>query len=298
MSQANLNAIQHYVYMQKRMSTSVSGDFCKNIPHYSRNMAAIIAGVIAFGPLANAAMPGGLEVFRDLQEVPDGELQHMRGKFASNNQVLYFGVEMVSQWQTQTGTTVTAGANLNIDFQAGGSGKPVVHYAPTVSVVQQGQGAMQIQNDGTNSVSGGAGLASVSGVSQSIQVAGKSNRILNGIDMQVNLTSASHSGGSIPGAVGAHAGTVSAAGDDGTIATVSLGNNSIGLDVVVPGQGEVIQQIRNQGMFQSARIGGDLNQIHNTIVMHIGINAGAGSAAGGAYSALQSLRDLQQKGIF
>lgn len=298
MSQANLNAIQHYLYMQKQMPTSASGDSCKNIPRYSRNMAFIIAGVITFGPLANAAMPDGLEVFRDLQEVPDGELQHMRGKFASNNQVLYFGVEMVSQWQTQTGTTVTAGANLNIDFQAGGNGKPVVYYAPTVSVVQQGQGAIQMQNDGTNSVSGGAGLANVSGVSQSIQVAGKSNRILNGIDMQVNLTSASRGGGSIPGAVGAHAGTVSATGGDGTIATVSLGNNSLGLDVVVPGQGEVLQQIRNQGMFQSARIGGDLNQIHNTIVMHIGINAGAGSAGGGAYSALQSLRDLQQKGMF
>lgn len=298
MSQANLNAIQHYLYMQKQMPTSASGDFCKNIPHYSRNIAVVIAGVIAFGPLANAAMPTGLEVFRDLQEVPDGELQHMRGKFASNNQVLYFGVEMVSQWQTQTGTTVTAGANLNIDFQAGGNGKPVVYYAPTVSVVQQGQGAIQMQNDGTNSVSGGAGLANVSGVSQSIQVAGKSNRILNGIDMQVNLTSASRGGGSIPGAVGSHAGTVSATGGDGTIATVSLGNNSLGLDVVVPGQGEVLQQIRNQGMFQSARIGGDLNQIHNTIVMHIGINAGAGSAGGGAYSALQSLRDLQQKGMF
>ena len=298
MSQANLNSIQHSLLMQKQVANSASGDACSNISRYSRNLAFIIAGVIACGPLANAAMPTGLEVFRDLQEVPDGELQHMRGKFASNNQVLYFGVEMVSHWQTATGTTVIAGANLNIDFQAGGNGKPVVHYVPTVSVVQQGQGATQMQNGGTNSVSGGAGLANVSGVSQSIQVAGRSNRILNGIDMQVDLASAKRGGSSIMGAVGAYAGTVSATGDDGTMATVRLGNNSIGLDIVVPGQGEVLQQIRDQGMFQSARIGGDLNQIHNAITMHIGINTGAGNAAGGAYSALQSLRDLQQKGIF
>lgn len=298
MSQANLNAIQHCLYMQKQMTASASGDACRNVPRYSRNMAFIIAGVIACGPLANATMPSGLEVFHDLQEVPDGELQHMRGKFASNNQVLYFGVEMVSRWQTEMGTTVTAGANLNIDFQAGGNGKPVVSYVPTVSVVQQGQGVTQTQNGGTNLVSGGAGLANVSGVSQSIQVAGRSNRILNGIDMQVNLASSRHGGGSIPGAVGAHAGTVSASGDDGTMATVSLGNNSIGLDIVVPGQGEVLQQIRDQGMFQSARIAGDLNQIHNAITMHIGINTGAGNAAGSAYSAMQSLRDLQQKGVF
>lgn len=298
MIQANLNSIQHCLNTQKQKPVSVSGNADRNLPRFSSSMVAIISGVIAFMPLANATMPAGLEVFNGMQEIPDSELQQMRGKFVSNNQVLYFGVEMVSHWQTSMGTTVTAGANLNIDFQAGANGNPVVHYVPTVSVVQQGQGSTPVQNGEANSVSGGAGLSNVSGVSQSIQVAGKSNRIFNGIEMQVNLTSAQRSGGSMEGVVSGHAGTISASGNDGTIATVSLGNNSIGLDVVVPGQGEILQQIRNQGMFQSARIGGDMNQIHNAITMHIGINAGSLGGAGGAYSAMESLRDLQQKGMF
>ncbi|MGZ8258573.1 MAG: hypothetical protein ACXWTR_05295, partial [Methylotenera sp.] len=105
-------------------------------------------------------------------------------------------------------------------------------------------------------------------------------------------------GGSISGAVQGQAGSTSAYGNDGSVATVTLANNSIGVDITVPGQGQVIQQIRNQGMFQSARIGGDLNQIHSMITMHIGLNTGAGSGAGGAYAALQGLKALPQNGIF
>jgi len=232
-----------------------------------------------------------------MQEVSDVDLHHIRGKFASNNKVLYFGVEMVSQWQTPTGNLVTAGANLDIDFRGNNGNTPTVSYVPTVTIVQQGQGAVATQNSGSNSVSGGAGLANVSGVSQSIQVAGQSNRIQNGIDMQVDLASNAQGGGSISGAMQGQAGSTSAS-SDGTVATVTLANNSIGVDITVPGQGQVIQQIRNQGMFQSARIGGDLNQIHNAITMHIGLNTGAGSGAGGAYAALQSLKALPQNGIF
>ncbi len=70
------------------------------------------------------------------------------------------------------------------------------------------------------------------------------------------------------------------------------------VSVVVPGQGQVLQQIRNQGMFQSARIGGDFNQIHNAITMHIGLNTAAGNAFGGTYAALQGLKSMPQNGMF
>jgi hypothetical protein len=146
-------------------------------------------------------------------------------------------------------------------------------------------------------VSGGAGLANVNGVSQSIQVAGQLNDIKNGIDVQVDITSIAQ-GGNVANAMQGQAGALSATGDDGTVATVTLANNSIGVSVVVPGQGQVLQQIRNQGMFQSARIGGDLNQIHNAITMHIGLNTAAGNAFGGTYAALQGLKSMPQNGMF
>lgn len=297
MRQVSLNSIQHA--MQMRSLGSMSETLISHKAHmiFSKSLAVVISGVITCGQAANATMPAGMEIFEGMEEVTDSELGDMRGKFVSNNQILYFGVEMVSHWQTEMGTMVTASANLNIDFQAGMNGSPFVSYVPTVSIVQQGQQASQPKNDGDSYVSGGSGLANVSGVSQSIQVAGKSNSILNGINMQVSFAAPDRIHRQL-GELSQHTGTLAASGEDGTLATVSLGTNSLGLSIAILGQGEVLQQIRNQGMFQSARIGGDLNQIHNAITMHIGINAGLGGAANGVGSALQSIMEMQQNGMF
>jgi hypothetical protein len=296
-----MNSIQHTHYLVKQDSmlkvVEKPAKSAKIMRNPRKKIALAMAGILFFSPIAKAALPQGLEVFNNVQEVSDGDLGHMRGKFASNDRVTYFGVEMVSQWLTSAGNLVTAGANLTIDFKGAGGGTPTVQYVPTVTIVQQGQNAPTALNGNTNIVSGGAGLANVNGVSQSIQVAGQLNDIKNGIDVQVDITSIAQ-GGNVASAMQGQAGALSATGDDGTVATVTLANNSIGVSVVVPGQGQVLQQIRNQGMFQSARIGGDFNQIHNAITMHIGLNTAAGNAFGGTYAALQGLKSMPQNGIF
>lgn len=296
-----MNSIQHTHYLVKQDSmlkvVEKPAKSAKIMRNPRKKIALAMAGILFFSPIAKAALPQGLEVFNNMQEVSDGDLGHMRGKFASNDRVTYFGVEMVSQWLTSAGNLVTAGANLTIDFKGAGGGTPTVQYVPTVTIVQQGQNAPTALNGNTNIVSGGAGLANVNGVSQSIQVAGQLNDIKNGIDVQVDITSIAQ-GGNVANAMQGQAGALSATGDDGTVATVTLANNSIGVSVVVPGQGQVLQQIRNQGMFQSARIGGDLNQIHNAITMHIGLNTAAGNAFGGTYAALQGLKSMPQNGMF
>lgn len=296
-----MNSIQHTHYLVKQDSmlkvVEKLAKSAKIMRNPRKKIALAMAGILFFSPIAKAALPQDLEVFNNMQEVSDGDLGHMRGKFASNDRVTYFGVEMVSQWLTSAGNLVTAGANLTIDFKGAGGGTPTVQYVPTVTIVQQGQNAPTALNGNTNIVSGGAGLANVNGVSQSIQVAGQLNDIKNGIDVQVDITSIAQ-GGNVANAMQGQAGALSATGDDGTVATVTLANNSIGVSVVVPGQGQVLQQIRNQGMFQSARIGGDLNQIHNAITMHIGLNTAAGNAFGGTYAALQGLKSMPQNGMF
>lgn len=290
-----MNSVQHAQHLRQQIVTK---RFAPKISSLNQHkLKLILAGIIAFSPTAKAALPPDIDVFNNMQEVSDSDLSHMRGKFASNNQVLYFGVEIMSTWQTAANNTITAGANLNIDFRANSANHPTVQYVPTVTIVQHQQSGEAIQASRTNYVSGGAGLANVSGVSQNIQVAGQSNSINNGVNMQVELTS-SMQGGSLTNAMQGQAGAVSATGDDGSIATVTLSNNSIGVNVNVPGQGQVLQQIRNQGMFQSARIGGDLNQIHNSITMHIGLNNASGVSNASAYAALQGLKSLPQSGLY
>lgn len=294
MNSSSMNSMQHLMLCRelKSITTTPASNNSRNHP---RPIALALAGILFIAPTARAGLPPGVEVFNDMQEVSDADLGHMRGKFASNNQVLYFGVEMASQWQTPNGSLVTAGANLDIDFRNQNGNTPSVHYVPTVTITQQGQTIQSSQNGSANVVSGGGGLANVNGVSQSIQVAGKDNGIRNDISMQVDVTS-TQGGGSIPGAIQGQAGTVSTTGGDGTVASVTLSNNSIGLNVTVPGQGQILQQIRNQGVFQAARIGGDANLIHNQITMHIGLSqAGLGV---GSMAAFQSLKGLPQAGMF
>lgn len=286
-----MNSIQHARYLQQLKLQTTRQTMIR--PATSKRVACVLAGILAVSPIARAGLPPNLEVFNGMQEVSDNDLGHMRGKFASNNQVLYFGVEMISQWETSTGSVIKAGANLNIDFR---SNTPSVHYVPTVSIEQAQNTVTAQQTNGSNNVSGGAGLNNISGVSQTIQVAGASNSIHNGIDMQVELSS-SNQGGSIADAVSGQAGLVSATASDGTVATVTLSHNSVGVNVTVPGQGQILQEIRNQGMFQAARIGGDLNQIHNAITMHIGLNSATGNGSTGAFAAIQNLKSLPLHGF-
>lgn len=295
------NSIQYTQYFRKLnmvLAPDIKPKFTKktNIRHQKKR-TFFIASIIAFTPLANAGFTPNIDdVFNNMDEVSDSDLGHMRGKFASSNQVMYFGIEMVSQWLTPAGELVTAGANLNIDFRANGT-TPTVQYVPTATIVYLNNG-ISTQSTGGNSVSGGAGLANVSGVSQSIQVSGQSNTINNGIDMNVDLASTANSGGGISSAIQGQLGSISATGSDGLLATVTLSRNSIGVGITVPGQGQVLQQVRDQGMFQSARIGGDLNNIHNTITMSIGLNNNQGVSAGNAFAALQSLKALSINGMF
>jgi len=177
---SQMNSIQHAYYLAQqasvRKAVAKSEKQPKILSKPRKKITLALGGILAFSPLAHTALPQELEMFHEMQEVSDGDLDHMRSKFARDNQVLYFGVEMVSQWQTPTGNLVTAGANLNIDFQGSG-GTPTVQYVPTVTIVQQGAGAVLPQSGNSNGVSGGAGLANVNGVSQSIQVAGQSNAV-------------------------------------------------------------------------------------------------------------------------
>jgi hypothetical protein len=267
----------------------------KNGIHHQKKRILVIASLISLTPLANAGFTPNFEVFKNMEEVSDSDLGHMRGKFASGNKVMYFGIDMVSQWLTPAGELVTAGANLLIDFRSGST--PTVQYVPTATIVYQNSGASS-QSIGSNSVSGGAGLANVSGVSQSIQVSGQSNTIKNGINMDVAIVSNANPGGVISNAVQSHLGSVSAIGNDGSLATVTLSKNSIGVDIIIPGQGQVLQQVREQGMFQSARIGGDLNNIHSNITMSIGLNNVQGISTGSGYAALQGLKELPLNGIY
>lgn len=241
-----------------------------------RALVAALAGALVTLPLARAALPPDLNVFDHATVIADDELGHMRGKFVAAGQVMYFGVEMVTQWLASSGQAITASGVLQINLFGN---TPQVSFVPTITVEQKaamGGAAGQ----GSAVAGGGGGLQDVTGVVQNIQVAGTSNGITNTIG--INVQNASGQPALQPpstGSLSASTTTVS-----GSVASVGLGNNGMTVAVAVPDQGRAVQQIRQVGMgggqvLQSVQLGGDVNQIHNRINLNVQMNSASGPAS-------------------
>ncbi|AKC88282.1 hypothetical protein WQ53_07985 [Pseudoxanthomonas suwonensis] len=106
-----------------------------------------------------------------LVELTDEEMGDMRGRYTVNsNTVAWFGVTMVSTWQTQSGAQLQS--TMKVAMDASRPGKPTVTFQPHVSITAIDapspvpSGLREIDN---------AGLANVTGVTQSVQVAGDGN---------------------------------------------------------------------------------------------------------------------------
>ena len=50
-------------------------------------------------------------------EIEDGELAEMRGRYASSGQVVYFGVQMTSQWSTSSGQNLGVGMSMGVPIR-------------------------------------------------------------------------------------------------------------------------------------------------------------------------------------
>lgn len=138
---------------------------------------------------------GDHRVGAGIHEVADDELADMRGRYiVGDNTVLWFGVEMVSTWQTSNGQTLQSALTLAMNFSKNPN-QPQVTFVPTVTIDTIGQvsGALPTPtaSNASRSVQS-AGLANVSGVTQSVQIAGDHNAAANVTSLNIQ------NGGSVP----------------------------------------------------------------------------------------------------
>ena len=191
-----------------------------------------------------------------LTEIPDAELGQMRGRFAvGDNRVLWFGVSMISSWQTSSGQLLQGRLDIGFDFS---DGDPVVSFTPNVVLTDE-MAPMPVASG--RSVDS-AGLGNVAGLVQGVQVAGDGNAASN-------VTSLTLREGDVPGAaagggspVSMHSGAASA--------SVNFDGNSAGVLLQVAGHGAAEQWIRAGSMGQSIRLTSDgqtvSNQLHLDLV--------------------------------
>ena len=216
-----------------------------------------------------------------LTELTDEEMGDMRGRYTvSSNTVAWFGVTMVSTWQNQAGQQLTSSMKVTMDART--PDKPVVSFQPHVSITTvdvappSPDGQREIDN---------AGLANVTGVTQSIQVAGDDNAAHNVAKVTVrdqvpNGEGAAPAGAepaasadvvpaiAVPDPVALQA-TIATASAAGMNAVAQLDGNAARVLLQIDGQGAVEQWINRSGMGQTIMLSSDGQTASNWMELDI-----------------------------
>ena len=216
-----------------------------------------------------------------LTELSDEEMGDMRGRYTvSNNTVAWFGVTMVSTWQNQAGQQLTSSMKVTMDART--PDKPVVSFQPHVSITTvdvappSPDGQREIDN---------AGLANVTGVTQSIQVAGDDNAAHNVAKVTVRDQVPTGEGAAPAGAEPAASAdvvpaiavpdpvalqaTIATASAAGMNAVAQLDGNAARVLLQIDGQGAVEQWINRSGMGQTIMLSSDGQTASNWMELDI-----------------------------
>src|SRR5690554_3693854 len=167
--------------------------------------ALLLGGLLSSAPALAQQAPASSG--NGLTEIPDAELGLMRGRFAvGDNQVLWFGVSMISSWQTTGGQLLQGRLDIGFDFS---NGDPVVSFTPNVVLTDE-HAPMPVPS-GQRSVDS-AGLANVSGLVQGVQVAGDGNAASNvtSLTLREGGVPGANGGGAAEGAISRSAGAATA----------------------------------------------------------------------------------------
>lgn len=234
------------------------------------SQAFLAAMSLTYGALAHAA-PGPFSSLSSCPIVPDHVLSTMRGRYVSFGQVQYFGVQMQTVWTTSNGSVMTSGVNLG--FQFGHQG-PQVGYSVATDITK-GPNANAPKDEPPQKTST---LGTSQGVTQVIQLAADGNTATNNV--VVNVTNSPESR---PTSTSDASHTLDS---NGIQITAGAANNGIGTDIVVPGQGEVKQQISGNalaaGVLQNIFLASGYNQVQNTLMLTLGVKPGVGPNIGNA----------------
>ncbi|WP_286986118.1 hypothetical protein [Halomonas sp.] len=249
--------------------------------------AMLLALSLALGaPAALAATTDfdRFEGFSEARQLSDSELGQQRGRFADKGRLMFFGVQMVSEWRTAAGDHLSAGAQMLGDLSRG---QPTVSFQPTITVVESAAGLASLGNGATIV---DRGTANASGVVQSIQAGGDFNVAAN--DLVIDVMDASSFGGVSPDTSGNL--TRSIAGS--TIAVSAVGNN-MSVFVDIPGMGSISQAIvPGGGLNQAIQLSSNMQQVRNLtrLQLYMGNQAGVGDrAVPGMLSGIKSAAALR-----
>lgn len=226
--------------------------------------------------------------------VSDVELATIRGRFVDGRKVTFFGIRMRTDWQRHGGSDFNMEMRVHFDF-----GRD--RYRPHMTMYRSRNIGLsvpleEVEQSSLDNVSDNGALENISGVVQSIQVAGDRNSVHNAVDWTVTDSDiVPDTEGLIEvGDTGAH----SHLNDEGVNTQVSVGAEGVGYQVNIPDFGSVSQQItRSQfsggNILQSTQLNSDLNQVLNRIGLTVELSpALSGVRSHGVLRSLNHLKGL------
>lgn len=236
------------------------------------SISSVFASPVAFAqtpmnPIAIAAHP-----------VPDQILSQIIGRGVLGGTIVYFGVEMQTNWTSPSSKTpMSSSMNVALNSQ-GNIFKPTITY--TVD------GTIPRSQSSTDNMVNGEGLNNIKGVTQAIQIGGNDNSVSNGMSLNViqGTPKLTRSAG-VPISLGQHT-------DHGVTLTVLPGQLSMALS---NGATRIRQGIGSNGVFQTSQVGSDMNNIQNHMALTLGINSAKANTMnpGQLQSILSTMRGIQ-----
>lgn len=223
-----------------------------------------VTAVLAMMSISSMAHADEREILPGMVIVPEPTLAKMRGKYvASSSQVVYFGVQMQSNWDAPNGALLNAGASVSVNLT---TPTPTVSFTPTASIEVNDTGNELTDTTGRTVTS--SGLDNVSGVTQSVQSAGDFNSTTN--LTRINFLS------EIPDDSSGVIGSNLIESSDGMSASSTLDDNSVVVQLEMADQGVAVQSIKGaidgasgKGAYQTIVVLGDRHSISNQLEMNV-----------------------------
>ncbi|MFB9867794.1 hypothetical protein [Vreelandella sulfidaeris] len=223
--------------------------------------------------------------FQHGRQLGDHELSQLRGKAVNSREVLFFGVEMSTRWQTSAGEDILARADLGIDLSGA---QPSSRFSTHITATTPAEYAAYQQAMGNVSPVLDAGSANAGGVVQLVQAGGDFNRANNAFWIDVGAENVKSP---IPPANNKL--TENTLG--GAQVEIISSASGVGMTLSVPGMGVVNQEVRaNQGLHQSIQLISDHQQVSNLTRLNIQLGNGAGNVVNNEFKhLLKSVRSLE-----
>ncbi len=244
------------------------------------------AGVMSLTAPAVHAAVSDFSDFQSGRELSDSELGQQRGRFVDKGKLMFFGVQVTSEWRTSHGEHLIAQGNLVGDIRGS---IPKVTFEPRITTFSSEELASSIrQGNGATVIDAGTGNAR--GVVQTIQAAGDFNTAANDLQIDVLDASAYQGGGST------NRDDLERRLPSGTRVSVSHGPQGMDVSLDVPGMGSAKQAIvPSQGLRQSIQLTSDLQQVRNLTRLQLYMGQrGANGDVPGMRSAVESVRQLRR----